>query len=805
MSDFVTDAGRWYLVLVVLTWGLAPWVRWLCPAFPAASAYVARPVALLAVVWPVWFLSSTVGLPYRSVTLWGAAFALAASGWALAVRRGGLDRIWLRSLGVAEAIGLAAFLTYAWWRGFSPQILNTEKPMDIALLTASARAESMPPADPWLAGFDINYYYLGYLIHGTVSRLADVPTSVGFNLALATSLSMAIVATFGLTRAIAGAWAPRGAAIAAGAIATVFVVIGGNLVAPKALLDDAGATIDASWWGGVGWDSSRVVYDEPASVAGLDAGQIESGTIQTINEFPAFSFVLGDLHPHVMALPYTLVALFLAWQAYQLVVAASGQIRDGVLMIRLSLSGAVIGSLYMLNSWDFPTFLGIAALGVWFAATAAPWRDRAVAVAALGIGAVVPWTPFFLGFSPPVGADAGTLPAAVRDLPIIAPLLTSVGAMSWQRTSAGEFLTVFGIPFAFAITFLAWTAFGRDGDDGRREPQGPSRGLSTEGESEDAATVPSTGDRRWAGILAGSLLLFGLVLGAPVVLLCGILLILVGLSRDAIRARPRLLIPVALFGVAFVLVLGTEFFYIQDAFGNRMNTLFKIYYQAWTLFGVGAALAIATLWQDLPAGANTALGRLARPVLASATAIALLAALVYPVLAGTRFTEVNGPRDWDGLDGLAYVGEVSADEEAAIRWLRDNADTGDVVLEAGGCSYQPISRVPSSRVSAFTGIPTVVGWPGHESQWRRGDEATTAELQGRVGEIERLYSSAAAAARAEYGISLIYVGPYERDGADGCPAAGPYPEVVEAGYPGSGWEIAFSQGEVSIYRTTSTA
>lgn len=794
MTGFVLDAGRWYVVLLVLTWGVAPWVRWLCPAFPAASAYVARPVALLAVVWPVWFLSGTVGVPYGPVTLWGVAVLLAASGWAVAVRRGQLDRAWLRSLGIAEAIGATAFLGYAWWRGFSPQILNTEKPMDIALLTSSARAGSMPPADPWLAGFDINYYYLGYLLHGTVSRLAEVPTSAGFNLALATSFSMAVVATYGLARSVARNWASRGRAIATGVLATVFVVVGGNLVAPKALLADARGTIDASWWGGIGWDSSRVVYDEPASISGLDAAQIEDGTIQTINEFPAFSFVLGDLHPHVMALPYTLVALFLAWQLYGAITGVAGTTRDRRLLTRVAVSGSVIGSLYMLNSWDFPTFLGIAAAAVWFGAIAAPWRDRLVLLAALGLGAVVPWTPFFLGFSPPVGAGAETLPAALRDLPIVAPLLTSIGAMSWQRTSGGEFLTVFGVPFAVAVVFLAWTAFGRPGPRDSR-PTG----------DESLAGDDQSGDRRWVGILAGALLLFGLLLGAPVVLLCGIPLILIALSQDAVRERPRLAIPVALFAVAFALVLGTEFVYIQDAFGNRMNTLFKIYYQAWTLFGVGAALAIVSLWQDVPRRLAAPTRRLVRPALASATAIAVLAVLIYPVLAGVRYAEVYGPRTWQGLDGLAYVSEFSTDEEAAIRWLRANARLDDVVLEAGGCSYQPNSVIPSSRVSAFTGIPTVVGWPGHESQWRRGDDETTAEMQRRIGEVENLFGSDAAAAREEYGISLIYVGPYERDGANGCAAAGPYPEVSEPDYPGPGWDVAFESGEVTIYRATETA
>jgi len=265
--------------------------------------------------------------------------------------------------------------------------------------------------------------------------------------------------------------------------------------------------------------------------------------------------------------------------------------------------------------------------------------------------------------------------------------------------------------------------------------------------------------------------------------------------------RPAIAAPAALFAVAFALVLGTEFFYIQDAFGNRMNTLFKIYYQAWTLCGIGSALAIVALWQYAPAVSET-WRRVARSSLAVATGLAVTAALVYPVLAGVRYAEVYGPREWQGLDGLAWVGEFSTDEEAAIRWLRTNAAPGDVVLEAAGCSYQPNSEIPSSRVSAFTGVPTVVGWGGHESQWHRGDVETLSEMQRRIGEVDALYDQDGGLGRDAYGISLIYVGPYERDGARGCDAAGPYPGVDAPGYPGAGWEVAFQRGEVTIYRAT---
>ena len=207
------------------------------------------------------------------------------------------------------------FAAYVWLRGFTPQILGTEKPMDVAFLASSMRAVAMPPPDPWFAGEPINYYYLGYLLHGVVGRLADVPPEIGFNLALATVFSTTVVATFGLAWNLLSTWAGRVLAVSGAAFAAFAVAMAGNLHAPLRLLQDAPATISAGWWAGdgIGWRSSRIVCDGPRV-----KNECPFPATETINEFPFFSFLLGDLHPHVMALPYSLVAIGLAWNLWRM-------------------------------------------------------------------------------------------------------------------------------------------------------------------------------------------------------------------------------------------------------------------------------------------------------------------------------------------------------------------------------------------------------------------------------------------------------------------------------------------------------
>ena len=261
------------------------------------------------------------------------------------------DRAWLRGLVLVEGASLLLFAAYVWLRGYTPQILGTEKPMDVAFLASSTRAVTIPPPDPWFAGEPINYYYLGYLVHGTVGRLSGVAPEIGFNLALATIFSTTAVAAAGVAwNVVRPSLGPRLAA-AGGLFAMFAVAISGNLYAPWRLIQDPPGTVSAWWWDsvtGIGWRSSRIVCDG----ARVD-NQCPFPATETINEFPFFSFLLGDLHPHLMALPFTVVAVGLAWNLALRARDPSGAGERGWLA-RVAISGAFVGSLYALNAWDLP-------------------------------------------------------------------------------------------------------------------------------------------------------------------------------------------------------------------------------------------------------------------------------------------------------------------------------------------------------------------------------------------------------------------------------------------------------------------
>ena len=98
------------------------------------------------------------------------------------------------------------------------------------------------------------------------------------------------------------------------------------------------------------------------------------------------------------------------------------------------------------------------------------------------------------------------------------------------------------------------------------------------------------------------------------------------------------------------------------------------------------------------------------------------------------------------------------EDVSGIKWLKKNVKGAPVVLEANGDSYSGYERV-----SAMTGLPTVLGWYVHEWLWR--DD--TADLNEKSADIESIYTSLdeeyVKELLEEYDVSYIFVGSKERE------------------------------------------
>jgi YYY domain-containing protein len=221
---------------------------------------------------------------------------------------------------------------------------------------------------------------------------------------------------------------------------------------------------------------------------------------------------------------------------------------------------------------------------------------------------------------------------------------------------------------------------------------------------------------------------------------------LLRMGRFGPTARFSLLLVIA--GAAMTLV--PEYVYLRDVFGVRLNTIFKFYYQAWVLWAVAAAGAVYTLLfsaDRLNSGARRFFG--------SGLTLMIGLGLVYPLLAIPDRT--NEFPEAPTLDGTAYLAREQAADYEAIQWLNTNIVGAPAILEAPGGAYQY-----EGRVSTQTGLPTLLGWAGHEHQWR----GNTVEQSRRLPVVEELCSGndvqKTLTLLREYDITYVYVGAVER-------------------------------------------
>jgi YYY domain-containing protein len=685
---------------------------------PGAGLGFAKPLGLLLVAWAVWMAASLGAVPYGPWTVVGAVALLAVAGALAAARHRELwarlderpeargwwarrraahlaaralpredpvrRRLWLGS----EAVFVVAFAVMALLVASSPDVWGTERPMDMAFVSAINASSSFPPHDPWMAGEDLNYYYLGHLAMAQVIEVTGVRPDKGYNLAVALTAALAATAVFTLAGTLWAAARPRlqdrvrGGPVAAGVAAVVLCLVLGNLAGAREWVEAADPPAGYDWFA-----PSRVIPG-------------------TINEFPWFSFLLQDLHAHVLALAFTPVAL-----AFALQVALAGPRGDAVWrgVVEALAAALAVGALFAVNSWSYPVAAGLLALAVavWLRDPAsAGHRTYALVWLPLVLaGSVVLMLPFWLEYEP--AAEGLGLVDERRPLgAFLGDQALLYGTLAWPLAAG------------FAARLLASAR--------------PLRTLA------------------WGAVAAafvGSLLAPADLAGAAAV--AAALAVAVGAMLSTALSRPERFLWLLVAG-GFVCVLVPELVYVRDAFDGgelfRMNTVFKLGYQAWLLLAVAAACALS--W------ASAWLPRRAWPAWAAVTAALLLLGAVYPYAA--TWARKDGFSQPPRLDGLGWLRERAPGDPAAITWLRDHAPGSAVVLEAVGEDY---SEFGHARISTFSGRPTVLGWAGHEVQWEH-------DPGGREDDVRTLYTTTdpdtARSLLDRYGVRYVVAGPIER-------------------------------------------
>ncbi len=755
----------WWLALQVISLVTLPLTWLLFRHMPLAGYPFAKTFGLLLFGFAGWLLMSLRILPN---TLWALIVVLVLLGAlsAVTVRHFGWRLKDLREavghqIYVVEVLFLVLLTGYAVLRQYAPELMGTEKFMDFMMLNSILQSSSLPPHDGWAAGLSINYYYFGYLMVAFLTRLTGIPSGITYNLALALFFALSGLGAYGIGyslvkryQASGGIVEPRRGTLT-GLFAVFLLLFIGNLFTIwKALTEPE--FLRQGFWFGIGWNATRVIQ------------RVEGDTLldYTINEFPAFSFILGDMHPHVMALPFALLAIFtaLAWYAkrdYPSIPSSFPLARESIVTLLtlprvcfVVLSAIIFGGLYFLNSWDFPTYFLLLAVfvllslrvhGEWHL-----WKNALIWLGVTGFLALLLYAPFHLTFDPPA-QGIGLVP---------------------YRTNLGQFFTVYGIflvPLGVLLTIIGIQAARRHIVPETEAPSRQSRGRKARqqrrraGGGADQPAPMQEAKERWelsrptvVGILAWvavTLLVARLFDTAALAIIA--LSLVAGIAvllwwRDYRDPLPLVL---GVVGLAAFLVFASEIFYVKDFYGPpnmRMNTVFKLYFQIWTLLAPMMAFGIyyARIW----------LRQRQRPLswlFRTVTILLVLSGFYYSALTAPIFASFQ--REPPTLDGTKFYARDHADEVAAIAWLQDNAPSDSVVVEASGQEYSLYSRV-----ATFTGLQTVLGWRQHENLWRN-DFALVME---RENDLQQLYVTApregAAALLRKYDADYIFIGDWER-------------------------------------------
>lgn len=606
------------------------------------------------------------------------------------------------------ALFLVVFLAMLAVRVYSPDISAAEKFMDHGFIASMMRMTVIPPLDPWFSNGDLSvYYYLGHWMLAAMGLVAGIPSTILFTLALPTIAALAAVNMYGLGHLLL----PR---------LRLLPVMLLFLMNPAFVY----LAIAGTEWSKLLWDSTRVIDG-------------------TINEYPLFSFIFGDVHAHVLGFfPQTTLILLIT-----LAITCWKEMEPVSRLVLILSTGLALGAIPPTNSWDVLV--------------------QAPLILVTGVVLLLKTS----GTSSLSSEKQSSILSRFNE--IYAVIMESAsGGVITKHFSAGRgavlyllLVPVIGI-LCYLPYYLMMKAQGIGGIAVVPAPSSIPQFLLVNGwfiAILFISLIPIFRRSPWILLLALPFLATGYYAAViPVILLGAVLMRREG-AVDLLA------------GAGLAILIFCELLYLQDNMGDqyfRMNTVFKLYITAWLLLSGATAGMLGKILLPL-----TSRSCLSSRVIRGVIPVILLLVIFLPALVTANHAGPHTPT----LDGLAWLSTSHSDDLAAVTWLR--AQEGNLTLvEAEGGDYGYYSRV-----SSFTGIPALLGWPFHESMWR--NNTPPGWYAQRTTVVRTIYEDPSWCERLMrmFDIDLLYVGPAEE-------------ERYTVNLPDTGLTPVYSHGAVTIYR-----
>lgn len=761
---------RWGIILFALGVGAMPLASFLFSEFDDRGWLFSKALGLFAGGYVTWVLVCAGILPFTSVSASLVTICLAAISWVVYFIRmrkrendlisgnqtelfpeSGGSGIHIRTILLEEILFLGFLLLWIYLIGFRAEAYGTEKYMDYGFMAAMNRSTTLPARDIWFATENINYYYGGQYYAVYLLKLTGTSVEYGYNAMRALNAAFISVLPFSIVyQMLLAHTKKRGRSVIGGAIALAGVSLAGNM--HYVLYGLFGKVFKLSGYEDYWFPSStRYIGHNP-----------ESEVDQCIHEFPSYSSILGDLHAHYVNLIFVLLFLGIltAWMLRE---------QKRITGKAVSFAGAVP---VKTGKGESPDPGGSPGEEEWTAAfapdgtrmtdmteaakkAAAEEAIKRSAEAASGHGAGKPEKP----------ADSTDLndtlkkdvleESSARDKKleqifrrrkilseIFSPYVLILGILSgiFRWTNYWDFVIYLTV-FILSILILAILS--------RREKKDGSEFLIFAGRIAAAVVI---------GMLAA--LPFTLTFESPVsevalvryhtpfyqfavlwgLPIAGAAVYLADRILDRRRAKKessgeKKTVPdmsnliAALFAICAIgLILIPEIIYVRDIYEEtspRANTMFKLTYQGFVMFGLMFGYIFVLLLTE----SRRRVVRILTGVLAGLFA---LTCGYFPYSVGCWFGNISKTSNRTSLDATAFLAAKYPDDADLIKWLNENISGNPVVLETYGDSYSD-----NCPISSMTGLPTVEGWYVHEWLWRED----IAGLNQRRADIDTIYTS----------------------------------------------------------------
>jgi len=335
-----------------------------------------------------------------------------------------------------EIIFLVAIFVWSYVRGTNPEIRGLEKYMDFGFINSILRSSYFPPKDMWFAQESINYYYFGHLAVAALTHLSFIKSSITFNLSIATIFAFTLVGSFSIGANLFAQTKKR-IPIIAGITTAIFVSFGGNLQTIYAFFSSHSGDVSPPIWKLIFSPSSFPnSYWYPNATRFID---------RTIHEFPIYSFVVSDLHAHVLSLPFVILAIALLLSIFK-----AGAL-NRYLIIFFSF---ILSILYMTNTWDTVTYFFLASSVIFYI----QWKNNSLGSAVLYLLLILSSTfifilPFSINFQPfTSGIGIICAPQFLQNLGSLGPFLFE--ADHCQRSPLWQLLTLYGFFLFWILAFV---------------------------------------------------------------------------------------------------------------------------------------------------------------------------------------------------------------------------------------------------------------------------------------------------------------------------------------------------------------